>query len=111
MRWTPGDRSNVEDLRGSSGGGGLGMPLGIGGVVILLIGSWLTGINLFSLIGSGDSAGTSTAVSSPVSTTQEEEKQVDLVDAVMADIQRSWRERLPQAYQSTKGTLFRDSIH
>jgi predicted metalloprotease len=111
MRWTPGDRGNVDDLRGSSGGGGgLGIPLGIGGVVVLLIGSWLTGINLFSLLGSGDTAGTSTAVSAPASTTQEEEKQVDFVDAVMADVQRSWEARLPQTYQSTKVTLFRNAI-
>ena len=48
MRWTPGDRGNVEDVRG--GGGGYGMPLGIGGVVILLIGSWLTGVNLFDVV-------------------------------------------------------------
>jgi len=36
MRWTPGDRSNVEDARGGSGfrmGGA--MPIGIGGLVIL----------------------------------------------------------------------------
>ena len=30
-----------------------GMPLGIGGVVILLIGSWLTGVNLFDVVGGG----------------------------------------------------------
>ena len=48
MRWTTGDRSNVEDGRGRSGGGGFGIPLGIGGVLVLLVGSWLTGVNLFS---------------------------------------------------------------
>ena len=31
MRWTPGNRGNVEDARGSRSGGGVGIPLGIGG--------------------------------------------------------------------------------
>jgi uncharacterized protein len=110
MRWTPGDRGNVEDLRGRSGGGGLGIPLGIGGVLVLLVGSWLTGVNLFSIIGSGGGAGSNGAVSGPVSSSQEEERQVDFVDAVMEDVQRSWQERLPQVYQATKVTLFRDAI-
>ena len=41
MRWTPGDRSNIEDNRGRSGGGIAG--LGIGGFLILLVLSWATG--------------------------------------------------------------------
>jgi predicted metalloprotease len=53
MRWTPGNRGNVQDVRGGGGGGGMGMPLGIGGVVILLVGSWLTGVNLFDVVGGG----------------------------------------------------------
>ena len=61
MRWSTGDRSNVEDLRGRSGGGGFGIPMGIGGVLVLLVGSWLTGVNLFSLFGSG----TTTSPTSP----------------------------------------------
>jgi predicted metalloprotease len=109
MRWTPGDRRNVEDLRGRSGGGGIGIPLGIGGILILLVGSWLTGINLFTLIGTGG-AGSGTADSRPASSSQEEEKLVDFVDAVMEDIQRSWQARLPQVYQATKVRLFRDAI-
>ena len=51
MRWTAGDRSNVEDARGGSGfrmGGA--MPIGIGGVVILGILTLLTGRNFFALI-------------------------------------------------------------
>ena len=51
MRWRAGDRSNVQDLRGG-GGRGLGVPLGIGGVLVLLVGSWLTGVNLFDVVGS-----------------------------------------------------------
>jgi predicted metalloprotease len=114
MRWTSGDRSNVEDLRGRSGGGGLGIPVGIGGVLVLLVGSWLTGVNLFSLLGTSSSTSTSpsasTTESRPASSTPQEEKMVDFVDAVTGDIQNSWRQRLGARYQPTKVRLFRDAI-
>ncbi len=99
MRWTTGNRGNVEDVRGSSGGGGYGMPLGIGGVVILLIGSWLTGVNLFDVVGGG---GGSTAVVAdrPATSSPEEEKMVDFVDAVMGDIQNTWSSKVG-TYQPT----------
>ena len=51
MDWTPGGQSqDVEDRRGSSGGGfGIGGGgLGIGGVILLLIISAITGRNFFS---------------------------------------------------------------
>jgi predicted metalloprotease len=108
MRWTPGNRGNVEDLRGRSGGG-MGMPLGIGGVLVLLVGSWLTGVNLFDVVGGGGGAATDVVADRPVSSTPEEERLVDFVDAVMGDIQHTWSEKLP-TYQPTRTTLFRDSI-
>jgi predicted metalloprotease len=108
MRWTPGDDSNVEDMRGRSGG--MGVPLGIGGVLVLLIGSWLTGVNLFSVIGTGTGGASGTAVTNTVSSTPEEEKMVAFVDAVTADIQNSWQQRLGARYQPTKVRLFRDAI-
>ena len=93
MRWTPGDRSNIEDDRSSSGIGLTGgIPLGIGGFVLLLVLSWATGTNLFSLISPADQPSTATvgttgrAASNPT-----EEREVDLVDAVMKDVQDSWR--------------------
>jgi predicted metalloprotease len=51
MRWTPGDRSNIEDRRGSAVRGA--MPLGIGGLVVLLALSWFTGIDFLSLMDGG----------------------------------------------------------
>jgi predicted metalloprotease len=105
MRWTPGNRGNVQDARG--GGGGYGMPLGIGGVVILLIGSWLTGVNLFDVVGSGGA--TDVVAERPVESTPEEERLVDFVDAVMGDIQGTWSGKIGN-YQPTKAVLFRDSI-
>ena len=105
MRWTPGNRGNIQDLRGRSGGG-MGIPLGIGGVLVLLVGSWLTGVDLFQVVGGGaaDVAADRAVVSSP-----EEERVVDFVDAVMGDIQHTWSQVLPN-YQPTRAVLFRDSI-
>lgn len=106
MRWTPGNRGNVRDLRGRSGGG-MGMPLGIGGVVILLVGSWLTGVDLFQIVGGGGA--TEVVADRPAASSPEEERLVDFVDAVMGDIQHTWPQVLPN-YQPTRAVLFRDSI-
>lgn len=112
MRWTPGDRSNVEDLRGRSGIGMRAGGLGIGGVLVLLILSWATGVDFLSLLGGGgggaptESVGTSgTVASSP-----EEEKLMDFVDAAMGDMQSMWRELLGDRYQPTRVRIFRDRI-
>ena len=111
MRWTPGDRGNIEDLRGRSGVGMKAGGLGIGGVLVLLLLSWATGVDFSSLAGSGggppsDSVGTS----GTVATTAEEEKTVDFVGAVMDDTQATWQQLLGSRYQPTKVRLFRDAI-
>ena len=109
MRWTPGDRGQIEDMRGSSSGGLI--PLGIGGVILLGLLSMVTSVNFFSLLGNGGSAGPQ-----PVGTTghaassASEERLVDMVDAVAGDVQDSWRERLGDRYEPTKVVLFRDQI-
>ena len=100
MRWTPGNRGNVQDVRGGGGGGGLGMPLGIGGVVVLLVGSWLTGVNLFDVVGSGGGA-TDVVAERPAESSPEEERLVDFVDAVMGDIQHTWSSKIGN-YQPTR---------
>ena len=54
MRWTPGDRGNIEDMRGRSGGMAMGVGgLGVGGLLLLLVLSWVTGIDLTSIAGGG----------------------------------------------------------
>ncbi|HUP41473.1 MAG TPA: neutral zinc metallopeptidase, partial [Vicinamibacterales bacterium] len=111
MRWTPGNRGNVQDVRGGGGGGGMGMPLGIGGVVILLVGSWLTGVNLFDVVGGGGATDVVAERSAaPANSSPEEEKLVDFVDAVMGDIQATWSSKTG-SYQPTRAVLFRNSIN
>ena len=42
MRWSSGDRDNIEDRRGSSGMR-TAVPIGIGGLLVLGLLSWVTG--------------------------------------------------------------------
>jgi predicted metalloprotease len=113
MRWTRGDRSNIEDARGRSTLSGLGggIPLSLGGVVLLLLLSWATGTNFLSLLTGGDDVAVdTTGTSGPVASSPAEERQVDFVDAVMKDLQSTWTDLLGNRYQPTRAVLFRDSI-
>lgn len=111
MRWTTGDRSNIEDARGRSGFGGGGLRVGIGGLILLALISWATGTNFLSLLsGVGDAPSESVGASGPVTSSPGEERQVDFVDAVMKDVQETWARLLPDRYQPTRAVLFRDSI-
>ena len=108
MRWTPGDRGNIEDVRGRSGGIA---TLGIGGFVVLLLLSWVTGTNLFSLLGTDSSSPSgSVGTSGELRTSPAEERMVDFVDAVAEDAQRTWEQILSNRYERTRVVLFRDAI-
>jgi uncharacterized protein len=109
MRWTPGDRGNIEDMRGRSGVG-IG-SLGIGGFLVLLVLSWLSGTNLFSLLGTNSPASSQSAgTSGQIQTTPAEERMVDFVDAVTKDAQDMWAQKLGSRYQPTVVALFRDGV-
>ena len=113
MRWTSGDRSNVEDARGSSGGF-RAVPLGIGGFIVLALLSMYTGVDFLSLLGGGGGSSTPTSssvgTSGNVATSPGEEKMVDFVDAVMRDAQQTWTNILGSRYEPTRVVLFRDQI-
>jgi predicted metalloprotease len=85
------------------------MPLGIGGVVVLLIGSWLTGVNLFEVVGGGGGGPAEITADRPAPSSPEEERLVDFVDAVTGDIQHTWSQKVDN-YQPTRTVLFRTSI-
>lgn len=109
MRWEQGDRGNIEDRR-SGGGGGFGVArLGIGGILVLLVLSWLTGTNFFSLLQSTDTGAPTQSAGGPVQASPAEERTVDFVDAVMRDAQATWSELLGARYEQTRVVLFRDA--
>src|SRR5512145_1746550 len=111
MKWTSGNRDNIEDVRGRSGGGMRMGGLGLGGLLVVLVLSWLTGVDFLSLVGTDTvNPGPSTGVpSGELKTTPEEERMVDFVDAVMADVQGTWQSKLSGRYQPTRAVIFRDA--
>ncbi|MEO8382690.1 MAG: neutral zinc metallopeptidase [Acidobacteriota bacterium] len=117
MRWTPGNiSSDVEDRRGSSGGGfsfGRGPQIGCGGAVILLVLSLLTGKNFFTFFdGSGSTTQQApTETAAPPSESPEERKRVEFISDALDDIQSTWAETFKQEgieYQKAKLVLYRD---
>src|SRR6185295_2943820 len=90
MRWSAGDRGNIEDMRGRSGGGGGMIPLGIGGFIVVALLSMFTGVDFFSMLGGGGGSNQPTAVgtSGKVTGSPTEEKLVDMVDADATDVQQ-----------------------
>lgn len=116
MRWTPGsDSSDVEDRRGSGGGGFQfgGMHIGCGGAVILLVLSLLFHKNFFALLGTGDQTGSGPVATRPVAETHEESTEREFVTFVLDDTQQTWPTILSQqsdaTYHHAKLVLFRDS--
>ena len=113
MKWTAGSRDNVEDVRSRSGGGMRMGGLGIGGLLVVLILSWATGVDFLSLLDPGapsSSPSVNTGSGGELRTTPEEEKLVDFVDAVMKDGQEMWQAKLAGRYQPTRAVIFRDAI-
>ena len=109
MRWTPGGRSrNIEDRRGRSVGG-RGVPLGIGGIVLLLAVGYLTGRNPIEMLGPmlEQASVPSSAPLSPEQM-QEQERLVEFMSFVLDDAQKTWGELMPE-YQDAQLVLFTDA--
>jgi uncharacterized protein len=120
MRWTPGGLSpDIEDRRGSSGGGGFGFgrgpTIGCGGAIILLVLSLLTGKNFFALFdGSGgvpQQGGPATATAAPTNETPEERARAEFISDALDDAQNTWTQIFQNEgiqYQRARLVLFRD---
>lgn len=111
MRWTPKGRSaDLEDRRGTRGGGAA--KLGIGGVLILGLLSFIFKTDFFSLVG-GDGSAPPGQESAPVPTSQAEETQIQFVSTVLDDSQQTWEKIFAesgQPYRRAKLVLFTDSV-
>ena len=116
MRWTPGGvSSDIEDRRGSGGGGfsfGRGPQIGCGGAVILLVLSLLTGQNFFALFQGGGGGGpVTTETAAPTTQAPGEQQRVEFISDVLDDTQNTWTEVLRQEgiqYPRSKLVIFRD---
>ena len=110
MRWTPGGRSkNLEDRRGM---GGLGKGLGIGGTVVVLALSLLTGRNLFNDLGVEPGIGAGAGAPMTPEDSARQENEVLFVSFVLDDADSTWQKvltRYNEPYSSPKLVLFRNS--
>ena len=108
MKWTPGGRSG--DLEDRRSGGGMGRALGIGGTVVVLALSLITGRNLFQDLGVSPGTGANTAMTAEDSA--REEPEVQFVSFVLDDVQKTWAQILPKygaQFHPAKLVLFRNS--
>jgi predicted metalloprotease len=107
MRWTPRGKSrDLEDRRGQSGLR-RAAPFGIGGLLILVVLSLITGQDFLQLADPG--SGTfDTSTSQPYTATPEEEKLVEFVSFVLDDSQDVWTQLLGPNYQRARLVIFTD---
>ena len=118
MRWTPGRRSpDLEDRRATTGGRRIGIPiggggLGLGGLLILLVLSFIFKTDLLSLFTGGGSAVQVGGPTEPFQASPEEEKLVDFVSFVLDDAQGTWERIFQQSgkeYPHAKLVVYRDA--
>lgn len=90
MKWeNRGLSKNVEDRRGRRAGGA-GVPLGVGGTLILLVLSLFLGTDLFSLLGvSSPLGGTAAPWSVPEASATDDER-AEFMSAVLDESQAMW---------------------
>ena len=112
MRWGDARRSdNVEDQRR---GGGIGLPhIGIGGVVIALVLSYVTGVNPLTMLGLVGQVEQSAAPPQASAPPNPNDPQVDFVRAILGDTEDTWGAMFQQAgksYVAPHLVLFSGSI-
>ena len=120
MRWRPGGvSSDIEDQRGEGAGGGRGpgIRIGLGGAVVLLVLSVVTGRNFFAILGQDggtvDDAQYDDRAPAPYQSTPAENELVQFVSFVLDDVQDTWTRTLPDAgrpYRRAKLVLFTDTV-
>ena len=124
MRWQRGTSdADIEDRRGSSGGGFRGFPgggglrLGLGGIIVLFVLSLVFKENFFTLLDTvpmDTSMTPSGPAGPPAATTPEEDERFEFVKFVLNDVQDTWTKVLPQEasteYPRSTLVVFRGAI-
>ncbi len=125
------ESSNVEDVRGSSGGGFQFRPvhgIGLGTLAIALVGGWVLGINPLQLLGLMSGGNVSVPQGAPVQQTAPqapeqsadqgtdagaaEDPQIKFVSQILRSTEVVWTDTFTQMgrnYENPKLRLFRDS--
>ncbi len=109
MKWRNLRRSsNVDDFRG---GGGLpvrGGGLGLGGIILVLVGSWIFGVNPLTVLSVLE--GGSQLAPPPQQRSSISDERSDFVRAVLGDLEDVWQqELLPGRFRPARLVLFSNS--
>lgn len=117
MRWrSSGPSRNVEDRRGQKATYRRGGSLGCGGIILILLISYIMGwdpIPLLQMSGGGEPAQSTGYQQEPVQSSAQEEELVAFISFVLDDAQAIWARSLPKygvQYRDAKLVLFRDSV-
>ena len=118
MKWEGQEQSrNVEDRRGSGGGGGMpmlgGRGIGLGTIVIALVAGWIFGINPLTVLGLLSGGGDPAVVQTPqgpAPAPPASDKAAAFVSVVLRDTEVVWGQVFQaggSTYQQPKLVLFR----
>jgi uncharacterized protein len=120
MRWQDNRESdNVEDRRDDSGGGGGmrfgGIHLGLGGIIIVLLGSWLFGVNPMTVLGllSGGGSATAPTAREPAHQPPANDTLASYVSTILASTEDVWGAIFAKSgsrYERPRLVLFRGAI-
>ena len=110
------ESSNVEDVRGSSGGGFRPIHgVGLGTIAVALIGGWMFGVNPLTILGflsGGGAPVAQQADTGPAPAPPANDTQAKFVSQVLRSTEVVWTDTFKQAgrtYEFPKLKLFRDS--
>jgi uncharacterized protein len=113
MRWEGQRESgNIEDRRGM-GPARIGGGLGIGGVLLVLVVSYFTGINpliLLNMLSGGQSMPESSAPSEPAPTGSPDDQLGKFASVVLADTETTWNQLLGPQYEDPRLVLFTGAV-
>ncbi|HKQ33811.1 MAG TPA: neutral zinc metallopeptidase [Nitrospiraceae bacterium] len=113
MRWEGQRESgNIEDRRGM-GPARIGGGLGIGGVVLVLVVSYFTGINplvLLNMLSGGQSMPELAPPSDPAPTGSPDDQLGKFASVVLADTETTWHQLLGPRYEDPRLVLFTGAV-
>jgi predicted metalloprotease len=119
MKWEGNRESdNVEDHRGSGGGGFGGLPIGgrsigLGTVAVALLAGWIFGINPLTMLGLLSGDGSAPVQQAPAHKPPADDQMARFVSVVLASTEDVWRAQFQQAgrnYREPKLALFHGAI-